>query len=349
MEKVGCGALTAASKAIGTGQSHPVDVSSGHFYTDNIDFKLPGPIPFSWERTWYSYSTYNGSLGHGWHHSYDMALAIDDATQKAILRMSDGRVAHFDLPTIGNEAYNRSEKLTLYLHEEGYYYVSDAKNLLYRFAQHLLKNPFNNTETFLLQSIANRNGFAIRFFYTDKGILSKIIDSSNRVVLINSDAYGRIINVQLPDPKLLGRTTFAATTYRYSNEGDLIEQNDALNQSMKFEYNHHLMFREVWRNGCVWQFKYDKEKGSDAKCIEVFGTGNLLHYKFDYTNAACTIATNSRGFKKQFYHKNGVVIKYVDPLDAAWEFRYNQYNEIEWETDPLGNQKTKTYDKWGKH
>ncbi|HEX5150763.1 MAG TPA: DUF6531 domain-containing protein [Parafilimonas sp.] len=345
--KVDCATLTAISKVAGTGQSHPVDVSGGYFYTDNEDFKLPGPIPFSWERVWYSNSNYNGPLGRGWHHSYDMALAIDDESQKAILRMKDGRVAIFDIPTLEKETYNRSEKLTLYLHEEGYYYVSDVKSLLYRFTNKIYKSRINNTETFLLQSIANRNGFAIRFFYNEAGVLNKIIDSSNRTITVNTNSEGRIINVQLPDPTFNGRTTFAATTYNYTDDGYMVRQSDALNQAMYYEYENNLMVKEIWRNGCVWQFRYGKEKDYDAKCIEVWGTGNLLHYKFDYTDPTCTIATNSRGFKKKFYHKNGVVIKYVDPLDAEWEYRYNQYNELEWETDPLGNQKVNTYDDWG--
>ncbi|MBK6381134.1 MAG: hypothetical protein IPF72_16220 [Chitinophagaceae bacterium] len=76
------------------------------------------------------------------------------------------------------------------------------------------------------------------------------------------------------------------------------------------------------------------------------GTGNLLHYKFDYTDPNCTVAINSRGFKKLFYHKNGVVIKHIDALGAAWEYRFNRHNELEWEIDPLGNQESTTYDDW---
>ncbi|MBL0057149.1 MAG: RHS repeat protein [Chitinophagaceae bacterium] len=37
-----------------------------------------------------------------------------------------------------------------------------------------------------------------------------------------------------------------------------------------------------------------------------------------------------------------MVTKFVDPLGAAWEYRYNSFNELEAETDPLGHQK-----QWG--
>ncbi len=346
-QKAGCEFWEAVSAKHGTAESHPVDVSGGYFYTNNEDFKLPGPIPFVWERIWQSFSNYNGPLGYGWHHSYDIALSFDTAAGVAVIRMADGRPAAFHIPAVNKPSYNRTEKLTLNLHEEGYYYATNVEGLIYRFTQKEYKNEYSKTETHLLQSIANRNGFAIRFTYDNSGVLTKIIDSAGRTLVVNTDSKGRITSIEAPDPRFNGRSTFSITRYSYTNEGDMAQQADALDQAMKFEYKNHLMVKEIWRNGCVWQFKYNKPSGIDAKCIEVWGTGNLLHYKFDYTDPRCTIATNSRGFKKKFYHKNGVVIKHVDALGAEWEYHYNQHNELEWETDPLGNQKSTTYDQWG--
>ena len=45
-------------------------------------------IPLSWERTWYSKSDYQGPLGNGWHHAYDMGIVVEDGI--LTLRMSDG-------------------------------------------------------------------------------------------------------------------------------------------------------------------------------------------------------------------------------------------------------------------
>lgn len=62
------------------------------------DFSLPGVIPLSWERTWYSDSTYKGPPGHGWYHNYDMGFAIDENNNRAIYRLNDGRGVVFELP-----------------------------------------------------------------------------------------------------------------------------------------------------------------------------------------------------------------------------------------------------------
>ncbi|MFK2236727.1 DUF6531 domain-containing protein, partial [Bacteroides fragilis] len=77
-------------KAICTVTGHPVDVASGTFFTDEEDFWLDGPVPLSWERTWYSRSDYRGPLGNGWHHAYDMGVVADTEEGTLTLRMSDG-------------------------------------------------------------------------------------------------------------------------------------------------------------------------------------------------------------------------------------------------------------------
>ena len=135
-------------------------------------------------------------------------------------------------------------------------------------------------------------------------------------------------------------------SYGYDANGNLIRQEDALKQPMLFEYLDHLMVTEIWRNGLTWRFFY---KGTDekAKCVEVTGEDDLLHYKFNYDNPECTLVINSLGHQKKFFHKGGVVTKYVDPNGGEWIYRYNKFDELEWEIDPLGNQTGYTHDGFG--
>jgi len=341
-----CATKTKLSKKYGTGQSHPVEVAEGYFYTDNEDFSLPGPIPLSWERTWYSYSPYKGPLGHGWHHSYDMAMAIDHDLSMATLRMTDGRGMDIPLPKDTKTAsFHRVEKLHLHLHEDGYYFIEDTDGLQYRFTQKEYTVHGNPLRQQLLQSIANTNGYALRFAYTDKGYLDTITDSSGRLLTVENDTAGRITVIYAPHPDDAGRT-FAIARYSYTGEGDMVSHTDALGQPMTFEYEGHQMVKEVWRNGLAWQFWYSGT-GTNAKCVEVRGDGGLLHYKFDYTDPQCTVVTDSLGHCKQFYHQAGRVIKYIDANGGAWEYRYNRHSELEWETDPLGNQTGYTHDDRG--
>ncbi|MCE8763060.1 DUF6531 domain-containing protein, partial [Phocaeicola dorei] len=123
-------------KAICTVTGHPVDVASGTFFTDEEDFWLDGPVPLSWERTWYSRSDYRGPLGNGWHHAYDMGVVADTEEGTLTLRMSDGIPVAFPLPTAEEPSFILSERKEARLEQDGGYCVWDmAEDLYYRFTR----------------------------------------------------------------------------------------------------------------------------------------------------------------------------------------------------------------------
>lgn len=347
-KKAGCEFWTAVSAKIGTGQSHPVDVSGGYFYTESIDFKLPGPIPLKWKRTWYSFSKYNGPLGHGWHHCYDIAINVDYDANIAVVRMADGRPAVFELPIPDQSTFNRAEKLQLTLHANNFFYLTDQSGLQYKFTEKEYHNPYSQTETHLLQSISNNNGYSIRFKYNNDGLLENFIDSAGRQINLISDSNGHITEIQVPDPRFQGRSLYAIAKYCYSEDGLLINESDAFEQMLTYDYDaDKLMRKEVWRNGCHWNFNYQIGKDNIAKCTEVWGSANLLHYKFDYTDPECTLVTNSLGNQRKFFHKNGVVTKFINEIGSVWEYGYNQFNELISTKDPLNNLTSFNYDEYG--
>ncbi|UYZ62611.1 DUF6531 domain-containing protein [Hymenobacter weizhouensis] len=74
--------------------------------------------------TWYSTSIYQGPLGHGWHHAYDLALCVDAEESAVAMRAADGRGIAFNMVPVGQRDYNRREKMTL-LHDVRGYAVLD--------------------------------------------------------------------------------------------------------------------------------------------------------------------------------------------------------------------------------
>jgi len=341
-----CATKTKLSKHFGTGQSHPVEVAEGYFYTDNEDFSLSGVIPLVWERTWYSYSSYEGPLGYGWHHSYDMAIGFDWEARVATIRMNDGRGVDIELPNSPDKpTFHRLEKLYLCVDESGRYYVKDTSGLCYYFTETAYPMKGSERKQQLLEKIVDRNGHQIQLSYKANGALTQLIDSAERTLTFETDNEGRITKVYAPHPKQENER-FAIAQYSYSEEGDLLTHTDALGQPMHFAYQNHLMVKEIWRNGTVWTFTYDG-KGTGAKCIEVRGTDDLLHYTFDYSDPHCTLVRDSLGYTKAFHHYNGRVIKYIDPEKGEWNSHYNSFSELEMETDPLGNTTSYLYDKWG--
>ena len=148
---------------------HPVDIATGKLFTDFVDLELQGPLPFKLERVWYSTSTYDGPLGHGWHHSLDLALCADDKV--VAIRLADGRAALFPVLKAGGVHFDAAERLTLRRDAYGYA-LTDAQGLTYRFAE------LRGRQVQPLGSIQDKSGFAIQFGYDARGCLEQIKDSA---------------------------------------------------------------------------------------------------------------------------------------------------------------------------
>lgn len=331
-------------KQLKTYVGHPVDVAGGDLFTDSIDFSFSGVIPLSFERVWYSDSDYIGPLGHGWHHSYDMALFVDTTQRRAQMRLGDGRLINFDripTPEFQQPRYHRSEQVWLCYHEEGFYYLKNKKEEQYHFKT-LVSGA--QQKTYLLSAICNNQGFAIRFKYTTKGILTKIIDSVCRIYEIESDQQGRIIKVWTDAPER-GMPKVCISEYAYSDAGDLIVHYDEVRQPLQLYYEQHLLVKEVWRNGHRWFFKYEG-KQTGARCIETWGDGGIQHFKLNYYQGETHVLDGEEN-KTIYKHRNQMVYETIDAKGAVWKKCHNKYGELERSTDPLGNVKNLIRDDWG--
>jgi RHS repeat-associated protein len=346
ISKIPGGRLSGAlHKAVCHVTGHPVDVVSGMLFSDEEDFALPGVIPFSWERTWYSDSIYEGPLGHGWYHNYDMAFAIDEKTNQAAFRMNDGRMVGFELPLPGKFTYDRAEKLFLHRDlDNNFYYIEDREGLIYRFTETTFKKDLYQQPYDALKSISNKNGYAIRFEYDNAGNLTKIIDSASRELNVENDEEGHIINIIAPHPKEQNKK-FTIAHYDYDELGNMICHTDALGQRMKFEYEQHLLVKETWRDGMQWYFRYEGNSNG-SRCIHTWGDGNIYNHKLTYLEG-CTMVENSLGHTTSYYHNKGLLYNKVDANGGEWGYRYNRFNELEWKTDPVGNQMNYSHDDWG--
>ena len=320
-----------------TKTGHPVDVASGMFFTDEEDFNLNGPILLSWERTWYSKSDYKGPLGNGWHHSYDIGIVIDQQENNITLRMEDGRPIAFRMPTFHTPTFHKAEMLEMRVNEKGEYYVWNIKEEVYYY---FTNKKYNEVQ--LVRSIVNTNSFSIQFKYDNEGHLNQITDSAHRILEVKNDEEGRILNIlTLID----SNETVVLATYVYDADGNMIQQTNAVNDSMYFEYQNNLMVKETWRNGLNWFFKYDGTK-IGARCMHTWGDGNIQNHKLAFFDGL-TKVKNSLGHTTEYYHKNGLVTKKVEPNGAEHHWLYDKDNQLLSETDPMGNAYLYSYDDLG--
>ena len=338
MHKMGIppGIRNAVHRAICTVTGHPVDVASGKVFTDRVDFEMPGPLPLVWERTWYSTSNYKGPIGHGWHHSYDMGLYVDDLEGFVVLRMPDGRGIVFPSLKEGESHFNRNDKYELLRDKKGYY-IKDKSLNAYRFEGKSDLDP----KLSLLTSIQNKAGYGNTFQYNSSGHLNGMQDSAGRKYKVLTDSEGKILEIAVEDNSRIDKW-LKLIRYSYDADGNMTAATDALNQSQKFYYKDHLLVKETDRNGLSFYFEYDGFN-SDARCIHTWGDGGIYDHKITYLEGL-TIVENSLGHRTSYFHKGGLVYKTINALGGESFSEYNSFNDLIAETDEEGNTVSYTYD-----
>ena len=327
-------------KAICTVTGHPVDVASGTFFTDEEDFWLDGPVPLSWERTWYSRSDYRGPLGNGWHHAYDMGVVADTEEGTLTLRMSDGIPVAFPLPTAEEPSFILSERKEARLEQDGGYCVWDmAEDLYYRFT----RKEYDSVR--LLESVTDCNGLGIRFDYTKEGLLRSITDSAGRRLRVEHDTRsGRILEICGPHPEDPEKEITLAS-YEYDADGNMTLQRNAAGDVMTYEYAGRLIVKETWRNGLAWYFEYDGT-GVGSRCVHTWGDGGIYDHRLTFREGV-TEVLDSHGELTVYHHRGGLVWKKVDANGGEHQWRYDDSRRLLAQTDPLGNSTLYRYDRWG--
>ena len=326
-------------RSICSATGHPVDIATGKVFTDAVDIELPGPLPFKWERVWFSTSVYNGPLGHGWHHSYDLALLQEE--DAIVVRMADGRAVAFPALRSGESFFDRKERLTLRRNSDGYL-LQNAAGLSWVFGLVTFDVGIQK-----LLRVENRAGDRIEFSYDRYGYLEQVLDSARRRLLVSTDSAGRIVEIRAPHPEKAGATV-ALVSYDYDEAAQMVSVRDALNQPMRFHYKGSLLVRETDRNGLNFYFEYD---GHDehARCVRTWGDAGIYSRQLEYDLALKqTKVTNSLGRSTlHFWNEEGLVFNVLDSLGCTTETVYNEFNQPISQTNELGQPTTFAYDERG--
>lgn len=325
-------------KAICTVTGHPVDVAAGKLFTDAVDFSLPGPIPLKWERTWFSTSTYQGPLGHGWHHNYDLALMEEKGA--IAIRLADGRPVAFPCLVGDESSFNRAERLWLRRDNEGYALTS-AEGAIYYFSPSSEQPGLFNLVAIGQKAVFER----ILFYYDNHNRLSRIIDCAGREITLSYNRYNQIERIYLPHPDQCDQV-FCAVHYSYK-DGNLVCVQDALEQPWLYRYEHNLLVQETYRNGLNFYFRFD-EYSPNGRCVETWGDEGIYyrHISYDLAQGTTQVADSLGGITR--YHHDGVLpFKIIDPLGNNTLIYYNDYAQVIKETDALGYTTEVKYDDWG--
>ncbi|SUB88431.1 Cell wall-associated polypeptide CWBP200 [Porphyromonas macacae] len=313
----------------------PVDAVTGRVYCTNRDVELAGPLPFVWERTYYSDAEVDGPLGYNWHHNYNMGL-YDMGNGLATIRLWDGRETIVPLVAEGERFVSRREGL-VFTRDAGGFLLRDRDKRLYRF-----NGPRNRSDYSLLSSVETAEGFALRLSYSPGGVLRSITDSVGRVIEVETDTGGRVLCLHT---SVAGKRS-DLIRYVYDEAGNMVESTDRQEAVKRFRYEGHLLVRLTNQTGQNFYWAYEG-RGDAARCVHTWGDGGVLEHHTEY-KAGHTSTRNSLGFTTDyFYDGRNLIYKIVDEAGGVTLQEYNEYEELVVTVDPEGQSRKYTYNESG--
>ncbi|WP_375447099.1 type VI secretion system tube protein TssD [uncultured Fibrella sp.] len=319
----------------------PVDVATGEVLADSVDFFFDGPIPLTWERNWYSSSTYTGPLGYGWHHSYDWAIIAlaDDGTVG--LRDAEGRLITFEAPMPSGTG-TQTEQLALFVDARGSYrlwHMGELRWYVFGTVQ------LNQDHPQPLQAIEDPNGRSVQFTYDERHRLQTLTDYAGRTVRVEYGDENRI--AALYSSQTADSDPFVLVRYEYDVLGNLAVVYDAEGAKTLYEHNGHQLVRRCDPSGINWHFAYENPEAG-GRCLHTWGDGELMDYLIQYNSPEQTTVLDSYRQPVMYLHQNGLVTRQIDALGREQAWLYDESDLLISQRNALGETARFMYDSQGR-
>jgi RHS repeat-associated protein len=225
--------------------ANPVNVATGNKYEEVLDLKVSTPgIPLEFRRSYNSQVFFDGPLGYGWTHTYDVILGVVQTSPTKRIRIwdSDGRALYF------NQVQQTSTEI-LFGGESG---VKDRLKQVIATGEYFLRRKEGNltykfgSDGKLLQ-ISDPNGNTITLTYTG-GLLTQV-----------SDNFGKSLSIQYSNNRISSVTDpkNQSVSYQYQN-GDLWKVTYPDTNFITYAYlNHNLTDKYDTNNNLIGHWGYD--------------------------------------------------------------------------------------------
>lgn len=246
---------------------------------------------------------YNGSLGMGWTHDYDVNLQ----------EMADGVVcvhtplgaSYFQSQPDGSFASAAGASWTLRRSSTGRYSLQDKLGTSWQ---------FNSNRR--LESISDPQQHMLSMTYDSQDRLSRISDTTGQYLALALDSFGRIITVT----DSVGRIV----RYVYDSHGRLISVTAPGNRATSYEYNAADGLTAVVDPATVRTvFNYDT-KGRLISSKQTGQTRGYI-YAYDEVSGAITLTDPTNRSLVEYEDDAGFPIHDVDSSGAARHFEYDSH------------------------
>jgi len=326
--------------------SEPVNTALGNYTSEHSDLKIPGKgMPFEFRRGYNSLDPYNGPLGYGWTHSYN--IVVNEYTDAATVKWGDGH----------QDVYNKQGDGSFVPSLPGIYdtLVKNGDSTWTLTRKDQSQYLFNATGK--LTATIDKNSNTISLSYDGSGYLTTITDTAGRTFAITNDAQGRITQITDPISRTVG--------YAYDANGDLITVTDAKGGQTLYEYDasHRITKITLPRGNILIQNTYD---ASGRVISQINGRGYTTTFAYDTPAVNQTTITDALGNATVHAHNsyhwlteekdplgnsitytydgNGNRTQITDKKGYITSYAYDAKGNVTSKTDALGNVTTITYD-----
>jgi RHS repeat-associated protein len=298
---------------------YPVDSINGCkvlLGSNELDFNLPAPLPFPWQRSYSSDNPTVGWLGQGW--SLPISLALKLTRRATTLLDAQHRGITFPPLGTGEFFFSRHEQLTLKRVDLFNFQLIDRDRRHFWFC---LPDPSSSQARLTRQQDANGNGIAID--YDEQNLPVRIVDACGRHFSLEFNEQKRLIRIgEVQDATA---PPIALMHYDYDDAGDLVRVRNGANLvTREFAYKNHILVKHAVPDGLVSEYEYN----------EYFPAGRVLRNR-----------TNT-GVALQFaYAKNRTLI--TDALGRRTYHHFDEDRRYTGTVDALGNKQTLVRDSFG--
>ena len=308
----------------------PVNTASGEYWETQTDLTIPGRGPaLSFERSYSSQSTVNGSLGRGWTGAYLMSLDPGSPEELVTITQENGSTIAFEPNGSGGYVAPSAYLATLVANRDGTWTLTRRQ-----------RDRFVFDAEGRLISEADLNGETTTLAYDEAGKLTTITDPAGRTIRLAYEGSGRIRS--LADSA--GRTV----SYEYTS-GDLTSVVDARGERWIYDYDGaHRLTRRIDPNGHVDVANtYDS---ADRVTAQADGAEHVT--QFSYGLGRTEITSPERRVRRDWY-ASGQLIRRDEAVGTAnaatWEYEYDpDTHGTTRVTDPNGHVWRSTYDAAGR-
>ena len=246
----------------------PISLVTGEELLVLEDFKITGPMPLSWLRTYRSSNAHNLGLGYGWTHSFSTHLK--DNEQAIDYYDAEGRVIPFKKPAIGQYIINRAERFKLQRLANNHYRLesTDAAQTLYYEFQTDETSPAGTI--YPLQRIKDKAGNHLFLIYDQQRLIR--LEQGNESWSLDYNDQGLICRIKKHSSLQIeaAEQSLTCVSYDYNQQQDLIQAKDPEGNSERYLYQNHLLIKRTLKSGYSFHFQWDGTTSS-ARCLRNWG------------------------------------------------------------------------------